>query len=237
MASLARDFIRYDSTHVLHQLLTSLDQIRQTDGSVEFKWQIPEESPLRTQTSVGQYEPDGEGGKSVFGELSCTWVIQPARPRGQEHGPASSFFLVGAASTRVAIVEELEDNLIEEIAMWRMEIGGEGAPGAYFHVQVLGQKDHPPFPKSLPVPRLPTVMFTPMFAFDFLLGELFQDGWAEHLASAQDRGEFDMWRGIQTHRLRKLLDWQIRKLEERGATPWAWIRKVELPSDLFLERS
>ena len=130
-------------------------------------------------------------------------------------------------------MEETDDGPDHELAMWRMEIGEVGSPGACFHVQILGQKNQPPFPDYLPIPRIPTMMFTPMLAFDYVLGELFQDDWPRHVLRARNRGDVSVWRGIQTKRLKNVLSWQLETLDSGGTTPWTWMNKLELPPDLF----
>src|SRR5436190_1532122 len=70
-----------------------------------------------------------------------------------------------------------------EIAMWRMEVGDARSPGCHFHVQVLGEAEVAPFPKSLSVPRLPAVHSTPPAVIEFVLGELFQATWDKHVAA------------------------------------------------------
>lgn len=235
ISQFAEEYIRYDSTHVIPQLKIALGSISESDGSKSIRWAIPEESPLRTVTSVGQFEPDNEGGRNVFGEVSFVWDIQPVRDKGHQHGAADKVLLSGIASTRLAVFEELDDGRAQQLAMWRMEIGSTGSPGPCFHVQVLGQDDELPFPKFLPVPRLPTLMFTPMFAFDYLLGELFQDDWSRHISSLSASSAVGSWRTIQSYRLQKWLKWQYDKLEEHGATPWSWMKSLKPPSDLFLK--
>lgn len=230
---IAAEYIRHDSGHVIPQLMQSLKNIANSDDRRSYQWDIPPSSPLRTRSSHGQYEPDSEGGRSVFGEVTSTWDIRTIREGGARHGPARKLALVGNGSTRIRIIGELADGELEQIAMWRMEIGGVGAPGACFHVQVLGEDEHPPFPKDLPIPRLPTIMFTPMLAFDFLLGELFQEEWTEHVSRATDRGALEIWRGIQTQRLKSLLAWQLESLDNVAAVPWTWMKMLEPPADLF----
>jgi hypothetical protein len=233
IGQIAAEYIRHDSGHVIPRLIEGLKNIASSDDRRSYPWNIPVSSPLRTKSSRGQYEPDSQGGRSIFGEVTSTWDIQTIRDRGSPHGPAKKLALVGKASTRIRIIGELADGELEQLAMWRMEIGGVGAPGACFHIQVLGEETLPPFPKDLPIPRLPTVMFTPMLAFDFLLGELFQDEWTEHVSSSKDRGALEIWRGIQTRRLKNLLAWQLEGLDNVAAVPWTWIKKLEPPADLF----
>ncbi|MGH2617264.1 MAG: hypothetical protein ACRDJC_18685 [Thermomicrobiales bacterium] len=188
----------------------------------------------RSKTSEGEFEPNGKGARSVYGEITSIWQIQPVRERGREHQPAQTFMLAGKVSTRVAIREVSRGKGSPELAMWRMEIGDEASPGAFFHIQVLGQTNRLPFPQNLPIPRLPTVMFTPMLAFDFLLGELFQESWPMNTAGTKHRGDVQRWRAIQLRRLKRLLEWQIDQIQTKGGSPLSLMKALQPPSDLFL---
>jgi hypothetical protein len=137
-------------------------------------------------------------------------------------------------STRVAIRHVSQERGFPEIAMWRMEVGGDSSPGTCFHVQILGQTNSVPFPRYLEVPRLPTILFTPMLAFEFLLGELFQQEWPMNLAQGGHRGDIERWRAIQLRRLSRLLDWQLRQLQGKWGSPLSIMKAIQPPSDLFL---
>ena len=52
-------------------------------------------------------------------------------------------------------------------------------PGCFFHASILGESkiEGDLFPKSLSVPRFPSIFFTPVGVMEFVLGELFQQEW------------------------------------------------------------
>ena len=69
------------------------------------------------------------------------------------------FEVAGLASTKLRILDAVSDDETE-LAMWRVELGDQQSPGCYFHTQILGQSDVPPFPHSVCIPRLPTLFAT-----------------------------------------------------------------------------
>ena len=115
--------------------------------------------------------------------------------------------------------------------MWRIEMGAYDSPGCYFHFQILGDRRRPPFPKSIPVPRLPSPFVTPMAAVEFVLGELFQDKWSRTASEA--RHHHGRWRAIQCQRWCNLLKWQ-RAAVVGGSSPWMNLKEAKPPSGLFL---
>jgi len=195
IAKLSQRFTRADSWGVLDELKTSLRNIQGAGSNHMVRWGIPESRPLRTTTH------HAGTAHRLFGELTSVWEIQPHPAR-----PNKYFSLVGIASTRIRVYDEKDDQGHAELAMWRMEVADDNSPGCYFHVQVLGELDHVPFPHSLPVPRLPTFMTTPMFAFEYVLGEIFQDQWKQEVA--RDNDNVRRWRGIQAKRFENLFHWQ-----------------------------
>jgi hypothetical protein len=118
----------------------------------------------------------------------------------------------------------------QEIAMWRMEIGDSNSPGCHFHVQILGQTADFPFPKTLSVPRLPSLMMTPAATVEFVLAELFQDEWAKHIA--RNGPHLNRWSAIQKGRWISLLNWKL-DLVKNGINPWTAIKSAKPTSKLF----
>lgn len=116
--------------------------------------------------------------------------------------------------------------------MWRIELGAPDSPGCYFHVQILGDRSDPPFPRSIPIPRLPGPFITPMAAVEFVLGELFQDDWRRKTVGA--RNHHNDWWAIQHQRWSNLLKWQKDVLEQRGSSPWMNLKAAKPPPELFL---
>jgi len=151
---LADNFISKESTYVLHQLKQNLVGIRGAAAGHVYSWGIPENGPLVTKDSEGEYEPSGRGRHKIFASITSVWEIKPLGPSGSASRVHRKFALTGIASTRIRLIERLHGGEVTELAMWRMEVGDEASPGCHFHVQVLGTEQTPPFPNSLSVPPL-----------------------------------------------------------------------------------
>lgn len=232
ISKIAANFIAPTSLYVLPKLRTNLDQIRSAQTGRSYPWGISEGLPLQTRTSEGEYEPDNEGEHFVYASLTSTWEIEPLGL----HNPASrstrKFALVGNASTRVRLFEGEPNQPIRELGMWRMEVGDDASPGCHFHVQVLGEREEPPFPHSLPVPRFPGLLMTPMGVLEFVLAELFQDEWRMHVS--QPSYDIQRWQPIQRRWIGNLLSWQHGKIMTLDGSPWTALKNEKPESGLFL---
>jgi hypothetical protein len=191
MASVASKFL--DEDHDARGILTAwgnqLKTFRTKPRGTRFDWGISIDRPIRTKLSVGKYEPDGCGEHSVYATVSSIWqIVIPIASGSATKRSASQpqFELFGKASTRVSVFAHRGENQPIELARWRFEIGNVDSPGCHFHAQILGDDNDIMFPKSMSVPRLPNMLFTPMDALEFVLAELFQDEWAKHVAREND---------------------------------------------------
>lgn len=229
----------YASAFLDHQYIGRLSEARGNLETIQAKvapgrkvtWEIPKDRPLCTNWSDGEFERDGGGGHQIRAEISFAWEITPEAPAG---GKPKCFVLEGLASTAVVIVERLEDGSERPLGRWTMDVGDEASPGCHFHVQVCHQ-DEPPFPKTLPVPRFPSMALSPFFAIDFVLGELFQDRWKTESAAGGNHA--DRWRVIQQSRLVRFLDWQIATLKRATGSPWMALKEAKPPLNLVVERA
>ena len=116
--------------------------------------------------------------------------------------------------------------------MWRMEIGDSGSPGCHFHVQILGQTQEIPFPKSLSVPRIPSLIMTPAAVLEFVLAELFQDEWARQVG--RNGADLKRWAAIQKKRWQNLLNWKL-EVVSTSASPWTTMKSEKPNVDLFIK--
>ncbi|WP_155253815.1 hypothetical protein [Bradyrhizobium japonicum] len=230
-AGLAKGFVTAQSLLILSQFQSELESYRNSTTTGGFDWEITDVNPLQT-VSTKEYEPGGGGATLLVGEITSKWRIR--KEASKKKSMASQHFeLLGIASTRVRIkTTGSNDEPPKEIAMWRMELGDLQSPGCYFHTQILGQSDDPPFPKSLPVPRLPILVMTPLAVAEFMLGELFQDRWGPHTASTVPH--LNRWAPIQHERFTRLFDWKMGLLKRSKGTPWSSLKKGQPDADLFI---
>jgi hypothetical protein len=191
-----------------------------------WKWAIPEDDPIRT-LSTEEYEPgDRRGGFSVFGELSTVWEI------GLK-GPAKSLRQViclnGIASTKVKIYRGRADRSDLQLAQWQFEVGDGQSPGCHFHIGIGRFGDET---ASLPVPRLPSLLLTPIDALDFLLGEIFQARWKE--AVNRETPPMQVWAEQQRTRLYRLLKWKQEQIGQSGGSAWNYLKHQRPSAQILL---
>ena len=242
MRRLAEPFLRSDSLGVLDELLLQLQSLEYRTGPLRLE--VTPSWPIRTIECNGGYERD-EGGKhkSLHAELALVWEF---RPLGQSSKKARGHRLVevaGKAST-VATLHVTHSEGSSRLASWRMEFGDDESPGAHFHVQIpdtltSGSDSDAPleefqmWPAWLPVPRLPIPAFTPMLALEYVLAEIFQDRWPDHLASGLY--EIGEWRNLQRRRLSAYFRWQHSNSDSEDAlSPLVEVMNAKPPPDLFL---
>ncbi len=231
-SGIADRFVAPASKNVLSRFAGELETYRNSNNRGEFDWKIEEAVPLRTIATT-EYEPGGGGAQDIVGEITSIWSIKKV-PTERQNIRARYFKLVGKASTRIRLKRVDDDGQpTDQIAMWRMEIADSKAPGCFFHGQVLGEIAEPPFPSSLPIPRLPVIVATPIAAAEFIFAELFQDSWAPHVA--QQVPHIGQWANTQRSRFKKLLKWKLETIESAtNGSPWAALKSSQPSEDLFL---
>lgn len=226
MRDLAAPFLDKTSAEArLNEWRGKLASFRRNPGPGTLKWEIAKDRPIRTIMSPGDYQPGGEGEFSVFGSLSSVWCIShrgKCRVRGRTD---DVFMLSGNASTVLEVFDAAQpETSPRTLARWTMDIGTGDSPGCHFHKQVSGAEADRHFPAGLDVPRFPTYLITPMDSLEFLLGELFQDGWKEHVIK---NGVTNGWRTYQKRRLLKSLEWHYRVVLQATASPWVSLKSAK----------
>lgn len=213
IAAFAKNFITAESPNRLAQFKARLGALHSAGGG---RWSLTE--PIVT-IPTNQYSKGR--GQDVWGEVSSTWDLK--RKGGKQ---SNILALSGIASSRVSIMRA-RDGQAERMALWRMEIGDENAPGPYFHVHVEGDTAAIPFPDWLEVPRLPGLLPTPPIALEFTLGELFQGKWAQHVS--QSLPAIQGWGALQKARLEALFEWQLKTLTDPDelAVPWSRLKRAK----------
>lgn len=232
MSRIAAGFLTSETQEfAIPNLIADLENIRVARLRAPRSWSIPPERPLRTVDSPGEYEQRGRrGSHTIFGELTFIWDISCPQERSPRSRPQNSFVLSGVSSTRICILERTAEGH-RELARWRFEVGDDASPGCHFHTQIEGERADPPYPRSLSVPRLPTVLITPMAALEFLLAEMFQSRWQEHAAA--ETAEMQRWKPIQKQRLLNLFEWQIQCVNDSVGSPWTAFKTFKPAADLF----
>jgi hypothetical protein len=159
-------------------------------------WEVQDTTYDRIETFVskGECETGNNVQWTLKGTLSFMWEIQRVSPKGDR-------FRIINATTRLRLLVcdsngVVDPDIVSELAVWRFEIGDVNHPGARFHSQVDWPLHND---RRLEIPRLPSIVLTPLESLDFLLGELFQKRWPEHQSGK-------VWQSNQRGRLLKLLE-------------------------------
>jgi hypothetical protein len=232
MNSLVEPYQDPRSLNVLDRLKGELEFIRDTPTEASHPWGIKTDAPFCTKASIGQYQPDDQGEHTVYAQITSVWEITRVKPPGKRRASAARFRLTGNASTLVRMMEVPKSGQPEvELAVWREDVGANDSPGCHFHVQIYRDSEKPPNPKSLDVPRLPALMVTPVAVIDYVLGELFQKDWPDHVATKT--AELNRLWPIQQRRLGALLAWQFEKIVDATGAPWTALKRSRPESDLF----
>lgn len=223
--NLASRFITRDSARIADTWARQLKDFRDNNRT-QIRWEIPERTPIRTILSEGEYEAKKGKCKSVEGRVSSVWEIHKVMDRAKRGKKVSDtrFCLNGLASTKLSI---LSDN--EVVMCWTMDIGDARSPGSHFHSQFKSQ--HPDMSK-FPVPRVPSILCTPMDALDFLLGELFQAKWS--LSANKSQSDLGLWSRYQRGRMLNLLSWMKTLVESSSHAPWLAIKSGKPRFDLLV---
>ena len=226
LQNIAQRFLDPSTLWVLEQFRSQLESIW---GAQEMQVRLAL-SPLRTRPNSGAHEAGGRRGRpSVYAVISGTWDLTPLGP--SKHRAKRELAFTGIASTKVELYEHNDSN--NRLAMWRLELGADDAPGCYFHVQILGDSGHPPFPRSIPIPRLPSLFVTPMSSIEYVLGEMFQEEWAQE--AARGTAESLRWRVLQQQRLSGLLSWYQSKMQGSLSSPWMNIKTAKPDEAMFTQ--
>lgn len=230
VGNMAADLLAPGGDQVLAALRSQIDAIpeRSAGGTHEIRLR-----PLCTRPTR-DYEPGSRsGGSEIYAKVTGIWEVRSVGSRRAK----TRVSFTGKASTVVELWpaeypwgEETEET--SRLARWQIELGTYDSPGCYFHIQILGDRDAPPFPRSIPIPRLPSPFVTPMAAVEFVLGELFQDIWERR--AGEDGHHQKRWRTIQRERWLSLLEWQEKALSDGGSSPWMNLKAAKPPPGRFL---
>lgn len=217
LKSMSKSFLKSETTWVLDQFLTELKIIGRAPEGKIYSLELHD---LHTRPSVN-YEPgQRSGGKSIYAIVSGIWDLKPI---GRASLPKRKIEFCGIASTTIELYDINDPET--RLAMWRLELGDSDSPGCYVHSHILGDLEEPPFPKSVSIPRLPSLFITPMSAIEFVLGELFQDEWARITGSS--KSDVQLWNEFQRKCLQKLMRWYGDQITSSSSSPWIALKSAK----------
>lgn len=202
---LANGFLEPESSHRLEAARWRLKGLPRDSPTT--RWEI--DTPLRTCRSLGEYAQDQQGEFTVQANITTIWEVT-------RHG-ARELVVRDNVSTKIAIT-----NNDGEIARWTMDMAAvQGAPGCGLHAQI---KDHPEwFPKGFDVPRIPVFIPTLGAVLEYVLGELFQRTWTEHVAGHKLANS---WRELQRRSWQRWLAWQHTIVHASAVSPWLDVKAI-----------
>lgn len=227
----ALDLLDASAEGVLTEFERSLQTLSWSGAGPATKWQIRRENPLVTNVSRGEFCSKGKtGAHDCLAKIMCVWDVAPVTIGKKKH-KVTHFQVVDIASVHVEVLD-IDTRML--LASWRVELGTDGAPGCYFHTQILAEKGRTecPFPHTFDIPRLPSYLFTPMSVVEFVLAELFQERWRSpaRQASSSMRG----WARIQRDRLLRTFLWHARQTMSASGSPWTQLKSAVPPRDWFI---
>lgn len=235
MRQLSASFLRDDSIPILWELHSNLQELQSYSGPVQLV--VKPDRPIITRISSGEYEKgrNRKGRYSIYAELCFVWELRPLAKQSSQKG-RRRVQVSGLAST-VTKLYKSENESSSKIAHWRLEFGDNDSPGSYFHAQIPEtlnkSRSHDMWPKWLPVPRIPVPPFTPMLALEYVLGEIFQDEWSDHLNQISDRNIVGQWYNIQRKRLKRYYEWQQEEVDG-SASPLIALKEAKPKPEIFL---
>ncbi|RYG60020.1 hypothetical protein EON80_25100 [bacterium] len=228
MRDLAPSFLTAEGLHVLRDFHGEVNSFAGAKN-VRRGWiVIPQDRPVRTRSSKG-YKPQQEGGMNLFATLSGSWEISKFDATDKKR--TGMFRTIGLASWVVTLRLEKDPTVV--VARWNFDLGLKGAPGCFFHAQfeptkILSNGES----SDLDVPRLFSLLVTPMDALAFVLGEIFQDEWARTAENSLLQ-PVRTFRTRQLGRMNRLFTWLLQRMEHGEGIPLANL-KGAMPHDLEL---
>jgi hypothetical protein len=227
MIVLANGFLLPESIGVLKELISNIESARTAECDKKIFLRITPAHAIKTILTTGYRDSDKGQAINVHGVLSFIWEIMN---REKAKRTQNTFDIVGIATTRMDVWNENG----ERVARWQFEAGDANSPGCHFHASV-NQQDHNEklFPDWLKIPRLPSLLLSPMDGLEFLLGELFQSQWVQ--AISQDSQDRNAWVQGQSNRLSRMLAWQAKQVtDNKVGTPWMSLKRAKPPVDVLL---
>lgn len=208
-------------------LLRSMDQLAKAAPGQSLVWST-EGGAIETIPNEGNHQVGRCGhGRSLSGKLEFKWMIEPCGLPNRRQ-PLARPFALRNSSIRIAFRDL---SLGISVACWDFDIGDHQSPGCHVHAKFAPiQQEERAALSDVDVPRLPSIILTPMDAIDFMVGELWQEEWLR--ISAGTSVELKAWRQYPKRRLLKLLEWYLGEVRDAQGAPWNHLKRAK--PDRFL---
>jgi hypothetical protein len=216
-----------EARYTLNGLASDLEQIARAAGPKS--WKTTKE--LKTLSSDGGHQRDQTGhGRSLYGTINFRWDVEPLGHQGPKNQPLNRYFVLRNSTVRIRLIDDEEN----EVTTWDFDTGDDNSPGCHFHAKFAetGEARRALF-RDVDIPRLPTLIFMPTDAIEFVLGELWQDEWRKiAMSSTTDVQE---WRRYPQERFCRLLEWYLEVVKNGlTGTPWTQLKKAKPNPKCFM---
>jgi hypothetical protein len=225
LASVARPFL---TPLGQRSLVAANDQVAALIAGPSATWTVTADTPIQTKSSSML-------GRPVFAEISFVLDVSSVMGRKKSQRP-SAFDVNGQASIEVRLYEGTPPlgsaANSRPAGIWHFDVGINSSPGCHFHAQLPWRKlQHVTW--DLSIPRLPSLIVSPVDVIDFVLGELFQQLWLQQCIDKS--ADAAQWGGGQLRRLQVILDWHRTQLPDGVPLPWLTLKRAKPTQPLPME--
>lgn len=229
---LAEGKLTAESLNLLERLQGVLDQlIVHPKSGTACSWATPRDAPLKTKPSNGAHQPGRSGkGHDLQAEIHFKWDIEVVGEYSRKH-PYNRLVILKDSSVKVRITEGADSSTKECVAAWDFDVGNHESPGCHFHSKYHeADETRRELYSGIDIPRLPSFIFMPTDAIEFVIGELWQDE-CEKRATSSD---FQEWYKFPKARAERLFNWYLHEIKGVIGSPWMKLKKAKPKPLLFL---
>jgi hypothetical protein len=222
-SAIAKGYLAAENRTFLEKHAESFLALSSVAQGTQKRWSTGRMS-IRTKASEGDYQPDSRGGRKLFAIINFVWDLEFLGTPNTNF-PLNRHALLHNSSIRIELHDH-EEQGAGPVACWDFDVGNHESPGCHFHAKAhtvrLAKDDSL---SDVDVPRLPSLIFMPSDAIDFIIGELWQDEWKRKSVSVDS--QFDAWRKICRERMRKLFEWHQLILRDSKASAWMALKTAK----------
>jgi len=229
---LAKTRLTPSSLKRLEELQDILPHLARADKGKPCSWETDLSRPLETVPNKGAHQTNRSGhGDNLRAEINFKWQFKPVGQYSQK-SPNNRIIVLNNSSVRIRVFEGLEDSKKECVAAWDFDVGNNESPGCHFHAKYHESDEaRRAIYDSIDIPRLPTIIFMPTDAIEFVIGELWQDD-SKRMAV---NSAFAQWHKFTRTRMNRLFEWYSHQLKGAMGSPWMNIKIAKPPILLFLD--